>query len=230
MDDARALIRTLIPMMRDRRYIRVNGKPLVLIYKVALIPDAGGMLSVWRDECRQAGLGDIYAVAALTTWFGNPATLGFDAAVEFPPHGHHGERINDRISLTNPRFAGGLHNYRTYVAQLMAAPRPDFKLFRALLPGWDNTARRQDTGSAFIGSSPEVFQYWLERALEQTRLRHRGDERLLFVNAWNEWGEGCHLEPDRRYGRAYLEAVRDAKAAPRVAPPRRPDWASVIAR
>ncbi len=228
-EDARALIRTLIPLMRDRRYIRVDGRPLVLIYKVALIPDVRGMLSVWRDECREAGLGEIYAVSAVTTWFGNPESLGFDAAVEFPPHGHLGERVNEKIAFTNPQFAGGVHSYRSYVAQLLTAPRPDFRLFRALLPGWDNTARRQDAGSTFVGSSPEVFQYWLEHALEQTRLRFHGDERLLFINAWNEWGEGCHLEPDRRYGRAYLEAVRNAKAAPRLAPPRRPDFATVIA-
>jgi lipopolysaccharide biosynthesis protein len=211
---ARALIRTLIPLMRDRRYIRVDGRPLLVIHKVALIPEAAAMLSLWRNECRQAGLGDIYIVAALTTWHGNPEKLGFDAAVEFPPHGHQSERLNPRIAFTNPRFTGSVFNFRTYVAQQLTAPRPDFKLFRGLLPAWDNTARQQDAGSAFIGSSPELFEYWLEHALEQTRLRHSGDERLLFINAWNEWGEGCHLEPDRRYGRAYLEAIRNARAAP----------------
>ncbi len=229
-EDARALIRALIPVMRDRRYIRVEGKPLVLIYKVALIPDPAAMLAVWRDECRRAGVGDIYVVAALTTWQGNPEELGFDAAVEFPPHAHRGERVNDKIAFTNPQFSGSVFNFRTYVAQLMTAPRPDFKLFRALLPSWDNTARQQHAGSAFIGSSPELFQYWLEHALEQTRLRHRGDERLVFINAWNEWGEGCHLEPDKRYGRAWLEAIRDARALPRARAPKRPPWAEVVAR
>jgi len=119
---------------------------------------------------------------------------------------------------------------RSLVGQMMMTPRPDFKLFRGLLPSWDNTARQQDKPSTFVGSSPELFQYWLEHAIEQTRLRHRGDERLIFINAWNEWGEGCHLEPDRRYGRAWLEAVRDARAAPSVPAPRRPAWADVIAR
>jgi len=121
-------------------------------------------------------------------------------------------------------------NFRTYVAQLVTVPRPDFKLFRTLLPSWDATARQQDAGTVFVGSSPELFQYWLEHALEQTRLRHRGDERLIFINAWNEWGEGCHLEPDKRYGRAWLEAIRHARAVPRPIAPKRPAWADLVAR
>jgi hypothetical protein len=161
--------RTLIPLLRDRRYIRVEGRPLVLIYKVALIPDVAAMLALWRDECRSAGIGAIYAVAALTTWHGNPMDVGFDAAVEFPPHGHRSERVNQNIAFTNPRFSGSVFDFRTYVAQQLTAPRPDFKLFRGLLPAWDNTARQQDIGSTFIGSSPELFAYWLEHALEQTR-------------------------------------------------------------
>src|SRR5262249_54541571 len=156
-------------------------------------PDVRAMLALWRDECRRADLGEIYIVSALTTWFGNPETLGFDAAVEFPPHGNHAECVNGKNAIINPHFTGRVHSFRSYVAELMTAARPDFKLFRTLIPGWDNTARRQNAGSAFIGASPEVFRFWLEHAIEQTRLRHRGDERLLFVNAWNEWGEGCHL-------------------------------------
>ncbi len=149
-EDARALIRALIPVMRDRRYIRVDGKPLVLVYKVDAIPDVRSMLSLWRDECRQAGLGDIYAVAALTTWRENPEQVGFDAGVEFPPHGHRSEWIAKRMTITNPRFVGGINSYRSYIAQLIAAPRPDFKLFRTLLVAWDNTARRKNAGTAFV--------------------------------------------------------------------------------
>jgi len=229
-EDSRAFIRSLIPLLRDPRYLRVDGKPMVLIYKVALIPELPAMLALWREESQAAGLGNLYVVAANTTWHGNPESLGLDAAVEFPPHGHQAERVNATIPITNPQFGGSVFGFRSYVAQLMTSPRPDFKLFRGLLPAWDNTPRQQDTGTAFVGSSPELFQYWLEHAIAQTHLRHRGDERLIFINAWNEWGEGCHLEPDRRYGRAYLEAVRAARAAPLVAAPRRPAWAEVVAR
>ena len=75
------------------------------------------------------------------------------------------------------------------------------------MPAWDNTARRQDRGTIFVGSSPELFELWVERMAAQTRARFTGEERVLFVNAWNEWGEGCHLEPDARHGRQYLEAL-----------------------
>jgi glycosyltransferase involved in cell wall biosynthesis len=229
-EDNLAFIRSLIPLLQDPRYLRVDGKPVVLIYKVGLIPDVPAMAAVWRDQCRAAGVGDLYLVAAITSWFGNPELLGLDAAVEFPPHIHHAERVNGSLSITNPRFSGSVFAFRSYVAQLMTSPRPDFKLFRCLMPSWDNTARRQHAGSAFVGSSPELFQYWLELAIAQTRLRHRGDERLIFINAWNEWGEGCHLEPDARYGRAYLEAVRAARDAPVAEAPRRPAWAEIVAR
>jgi len=73
-----------------------------------------------------------------------------------------------------------------------------------------------------------LFQYWLERVVAETRLRHQGDERLVFVNAWNEWGEGCHLEPDLRFGRAYLETVRRALAAPQPEVPARPAWHDLL--
>ncbi|MGH8714782.1 MAG: glycoside hydrolase family 99-like domain-containing protein [Casimicrobiaceae bacterium] len=229
LDDSRQFIRSLFRLFRDQRYIRVNGAPLLLIYKAALIPELARTIAMWRDECRSAGIGEIYTVAALTTSQGNPSALGLDAAVEFPPHGHMTERINERLTFTNPRFGGMVFNLRNYVGQLLTRPRPEFRLFRGLLPSWDNTARRQDNGTIFAGSSPELFEYWLEQALRQTRVRHRGEERLLFINAWNEWGEGCHLEPDQRHGRAYLEAVASALTAPSVPPPERPSLVEIIA-
>ena len=158
-----------------------------------------------------------------------PSTVGLDGAVEFPPHGHMAERIDERMTFTNPRFHGMVFNLRNYVAQLLTMPRRDFKIFRGLIPCWDNTPRQQDNGTTFIGSSPELFGYWLEQTLHQTRVRHQGDERMIFINAWNEWGEGCHLEPDQRYGRAYLEAVASALAAPPVQPPARPSLHELLA-
>jgi hypothetical protein len=78
------------------------------------------------------------------------------------------------------------------------------------MPSWDNTARQQDRGSIFLGSSPELFQQWVQDILRFTRERQVGDERLLFINAWNEWAEGNHLEPDLKYGHAFLDALLEA--------------------
>ncbi|MEP6997163.1 MAG: glycoside hydrolase family 99-like domain-containing protein [Betaproteobacteria bacterium] len=229
IDDSREFIRSLFPLFRDKRYIRVNGKPLLLIYKANLIPELARTVAMWRDECRNAGIEEIYAVAAMTSGPGSPSSHGFDAAVEFPPHGHMAELINERLTFTNRLFDGMVFNLRNYVAQLLTMPRPEFKLFRTLIPSWDNTPRQQDRGTAFVGSSPELFEYWLEQALHQTCIRHHGDERLIFINAWNEWGEGCHLEPDQRYGRGYLQAIASALAAPFVPPPMRPGLDNILA-
>ena len=165
----------------------------------------------------------------MTTWHGNPTAHGLDGAVEFPPHGHMAERIDERMTFTNPRFSGMVFNLRNYVAQLLTMPRRDFKIFRGLIPCWDNTPRQQDNGTTFIGSSPELFGYWLEQTLHQTRVRHQADERMIFINAWNEWGEGCHLEPDQRYGRAYLEAIASAFDVLPVRPPARPSLDQLVA-
>lgn len=79
-----------------------------------------------------------------------------------------------------------------------------------MTPRWDNTARRKRDGRILIGSTPQLYKAWLTAALKQTRQRYKGDEQIVFINAWNEWAEGCHLEPDLRYGRGYLEATKQA--------------------
>jgi lipopolysaccharide biosynthesis protein len=88
-------------------------------------------------------------------------------------------------------------------------PKPDYTLFKAVMAGWDNTPRRQDTGLIYVNSGPEAYEYWLGKAAEHMITNYKGDERMVFINAWNEWAEGAHLEPDRRHGRRYLEATRN---------------------
>ena len=100
----------------------------------------------------------------------------------------------------------------------MTTPPPAYRLFRTVMPGWDNTARRQDDSVIFSGSTPGAYQAWLESVLRQTREQYFGDERLVFVNAWNEWAEGAYLEPDLGWGHAYLEATRNAQDNQRLLP------------
>ena len=78
------------------------------------------------------------------------------------------------------------------------------------MPSWDNTARRQNDSYIFAYSSPGAYQAWLEAILELTHEQNFGDERIVFINAWNEWAEGNHLEPDQRFGHGFLEATRNA--------------------
>ncbi|MCM2317642.1 MAG: glycoside hydrolase family 99-like domain-containing protein, partial [Thermoanaerobaculia bacterium] len=99
----------------------------------------------------------------------------------------------------------------------LAKPRPPWKRFRCVTPGWDNSPRRAAGANIFVGSTPELYATWLAETARRTRDAYEGDERIVFVNAWNEWAEGNHLEPDRLWGRAYLEATAAAlsSAAPR---------------
>ncbi|TMG84662.1 MAG: glycosyltransferase, partial [Betaproteobacteria bacterium] len=120
--------------------------------------------------------------------------------------------------------AADARSYRSYVGQLLVSQRPEHAMFRCVIPGWDDTAREADTAKLFVNANVETFGFWAERALDQTRLRFEGDARLMFVRAWNEWDAGCHLEPDARHGRSYLEALRAAVLRRPAEIPERPSW------
>ncbi|HEY3179301.1 MAG TPA: glycoside hydrolase family 99-like domain-containing protein [Casimicrobiaceae bacterium] len=210
-DDARAFITDLLPLFRDPRYVRIDGRPLLVVYRIGDIPNVRAAVEIWRATSLAAGTGDPYLCAVQWHPEDDPTRSGFDAAIEFPPIGHAAENLTSRTVFTNPRFRGMVFDYRNLVAHYLMLPRPPFPQFRGATPMWDNTPRRQDDAMIVADSSPEVFGVWLERIVRQTMLRHHGDERLVFVNAWNEWAEGNHLEPDARHGRRYLQAVRTAR-------------------
>jgi SAM-dependent methyltransferase len=211
-EDDRNFIAGLLPAFRDSRYIRVDGKPLLLVYRVNLLPDAARTAEIWREECRRAGIGDIY-LCALESYAGDPRSCGFDAAFEFPPHTRvTNENLISRRRKINPEYQGIIADYTLLSRQATARPAPDYALFRGVMPSWDNTPRRQNDSLVFLNSSPEAYESWLRKAIELTLAEKRGDERMVFINAWNEWAEGAHLEPDQLYGLQYLEATRNAMA------------------
>jgi lipopolysaccharide biosynthesis protein len=208
-DDER-LIRELLPHFRDPRYIRVDGKPIFIVYRVGMLPDVRSSADIWRDICRREGIGDIHLCAAKTYDTGDPANYGFDAVVEFPPHQSRTPPVNNRFDVTNPEFDGQIIDYRHFVLDALARPDPDYRIYRTVMAGWDNAARRPNLALTFINATPEIYEVWLREIVERTIERRSSDERLVFVNAWNEWAEAAHLEPDRRYGYQFLEATRRA--------------------
>ena len=225
--DSADFIRSLLPMFRDRRYVRVDARPLLIVYKLSDLPDIEGTAAIWRRTCIAAGVGNPYLAAVQWNALDDPTRYGFDAAIEFPPIGHAAESVAVRLPDRDPAFRGNAFRYANLAADYLLRPRPAFNAFAGVTPMWDNTARRQRDGMILVGSTPALFGAWTRHALEKTRRRHRGDSRLLFVNAWNEWAEGNHLEPDADHGRAYLEALKAARRLASLPAPSRPSMPDV---
>ncbi|MFO1283499.1 MAG: glycoside hydrolase family 99-like domain-containing protein [Burkholderiales bacterium] len=230
LEDSAQLFDEFLRLFRDPRYIRIRGRPLLLVYKAAIIPEVAETMRLWRARADALGVSRPFLVACETAKMSDAVRAAFDAVVEFPPHGHQLAWMNAKIAGLVPGYAGVVTSFRAQVIQSLKRDAGARKTFRCVMPSWDNTARRGSRGTVFAGSSPELFGFWVERMAIDTRMRLSGEERLLFVNAWNEWGEGCCLEPDARYGRQYLEAFRDGLArASRANPGRddRPAWREV---
>lgn len=214
-EDDRNLIRSLFPAFEDRRYIRINGKPLLIVYRADILPNAERTTSIWREEMKNAGLGEIHLCMAQTWGIFDPGPYGFDSAVEFPPHGMTVRKLDAQIARVNPNFEGSVCDYMLNATAMIHRPKPDYTLFKTVMAGWDNTPRRQNTGLVYVNSGPEAYEYWFGKAVEHMVTNYLGGERMVFINAWNEWAEGAHLEPDRRYGRRYLEATRNVLSVTR---------------
>ena len=215
--DDMAVIRDLMRYFRHPNYIRINGKPLLLIYRIVLFSDIRRTVTRWREVCQREGIGDIYlAMNATFEYVGadvDPAVYGLDAVVEHPPH-YRETPIEIPGRRLNPDYVGRVVDYSEFAKVFFEREFPDHVIrFRGVMSSWDNTPRQQNRANIFHGSGPEAYQAWLQAAIRQTTTRYSGDERLVFINGWNEWGEGSYLEPDRRYGFAYLEATRAALLA-----------------
>jgi glycosyltransferase involved in cell wall biosynthesis/SAM-dependent methyltransferase len=210
-EDDLAFIRDLEPALRDSRYIRIGTRPLLLVYRPGLLPDARATAARWRAYCTSVGLGEPFLVSTHAFDNHDPRDFGFDAALEFAPNNQPAFAITSQMPHLNPAFEGIVYDYRYLVEQnLNRGPAPGYRLFRSVAPMWDNEARRPSRGTVFAHSTPGLYGQWLEAAARWTEEHNGPEQPFLFLNAWNEWAEGAHLEPDRRYGYAYLEATAAA--------------------
>ncbi len=205
----------------DPRAIRVDGKPLVMIYRPLLIPDIAKVAAVMRDVFKRAGHPAIHLVYVESMEMSKkrapPEEIGFDACVEFPPHGF-AQRYSRSITPLKAGWEGALYDYEGTARNFILRETVDYTRYPAVTPSWDSTARQPLKGATLVGAEPELFQAYVEEKLEEMLNANVGDHRLLFVNAWNEWAEGAHLEPDRSYGHRWLAALKNALLAKGVAP------------
>jgi 2-polyprenyl-3-methyl-5-hydroxy-6-metoxy-1,4-benzoquinol methylase len=206
-DELRKHAELLAKPFNDPRYLRVDGRPLFVIYRIDHLPDPRGYIDEFRKACvAEAGV-EPYLVQAVTHALDKkPSQTGVDAEVEFPPH-----RMGDKIRAhPDPRLAAGSHQryeYEDVVAGCLERLDVPWVRYPGVVPSWDNTARRKVRATILHGATPEAYEKWLLAAAEH-EARRRPDDGLVFINAWNEWAEGAYLEPDQRFGHGFLDATR----------------------
>ncbi|MDU8362130.1 glycoside hydrolase family 99-like domain-containing protein [Pseudomonas syringae group sp. J309-1] len=207
-EDDENFILSLLEYFKDSRYILVDGKPMLVVYRAKSMPDPSASFGKWRSLAVQHGFPGLHIAVVDFYDINSPEEVNADALVEFPPHKFNGpQSVPDVMpKFTTPGFSGGVVDYFKMIAQSAKREVPSYKLYRGIIPSWDNTARRQLTPTTVVNATPTLFGYWLRYLRAYTREQSANNsDNFIFINAWNEWGEGCHLEPDQEWGLAYLE-------------------------
>lgn len=194
----------LLPIFNDPRYIKINDNPLFIVYRTEQMINPLRTAERWRERAQKADFKDIH-LARVESFTSNisPLDIGFDCAIEFAPDWRNmGPQVNRNIfsDLMGRLHPNGTSHVKVFDYNLMATAmlskeHPPYPFIRCVTPSWDNTARRKNNGTVLINSTPEIYQDWLNKTIVTT-VNH-SNEPFVFINAWNEWAEGNHLEPDQ---------------------------------
>ena len=206
----------MLPAFLDRRYVTVDGTPMFVVYNPTEVPDAPRVMDFWRNLAVKAGLRGLFLVAERRRHDWDPRPFGFDASmtIRLPP------RRPDWVSWRQPvtklrnkfkdwRRQPTVYQYESLIDVLIADAVPGIENYPCVIPNWDNTPRSGVNGLVLHQSTPEAFRHQVRRALQTVRDVPR-EHRFVFIKSWNEWAEGNHLEPDQKWGRAYLNELRSA--------------------
>lgn len=246
-EDDRRHIKTLIPYFKDSRYIRINNKPVISIYRSTLLPDAAATIRIWREEAAKHDI-ELYICRFESCHIGGEEYLdpGFDAAIDLQPWSRtmkkYREILNDEMldslnfrikkfiykkwirriaesaykqykkKLHDQLYNNYVLDYADYVDFIVNTPVADYKVYPGITPGWDNSPRRKQNPGIMLNASPEHYKKWLQHLVTSFE-PFSDEENFIFINAWNEWAEGNHLEPCQRWGRRYLEVTREVLSA-----------------
>lgn len=207
-EDDRNLLEDWKRHIDDPRYTRIDGKPLIAIYRPDLIPDMKKTMKRWRAHAKKIGIGDLYFCAVNSFGYKTAKVDGFNAWIEFPPHSFTALKNVTMEKDIPENFGGAIYDYDSYVAENYdKEAADDLPTFRGAMPSWDNTARKKNNATIFDGATPQKFQSIVSRQIEKLKDANKDSEQVLIVNAWNEWAEGTYMEPDRALGHANINAL-----------------------
>lgn len=217
-NDAERFMDDVLPYMRDSRYIKINNKPVLLIYKIALAAKADYLGFVQRIQAiaKQNGFDGLYLLSPIEDFMDHERLeevqreYMLDALMEFHPiAGRNGWNYKQE-SFVDPACCSTCFDVDDFVLNRKYLLETSANVFPGLFPDWDNSPRRYNRGAWILQNTPENYKMWLSDLIRWTREHNKPDEQFIFVNAWNEWAEGAHLEPDSYYGYAYLQKTREA--------------------
>lgn len=201
-------------ILNDPRYINIDGKPILAVYRPEDLNNASKYASVWRKYFRDNFNKELHLVSVLSFSGEDPTQYGFDGGIEFSPASlirgsitSHEEQVSVSNNLLDVNFRGTVFDYRKIIKNAIQENHSyDFPVYRCLMPSWDNDARKKGKDPyVFYNESPDLFGAWLTHTLKDN---NSGD--FTFINAWNEWAEGTVLEPSIHYGHAYLNKVKES--------------------
>jgi hypothetical protein len=233
-EDVENHVTHLLPIFQDERYIKINGRPVFAIYRSDIIPATESYVNEFRLSAKKKGV-DIFLLRFESfSKSGKEYMHGFDAAVEFQPFSE--TLTTFRRSVIQPRYNRNLMlrfsililrffrqhslatkiqreifnrlDYKEYVDYVMSNyTNKSYLRFPGIMPSWDNTARRGANATLFKNANPKDFERWFSFLADKSKVES-DLPRFVFINAWNEWAEGNHLEPCQKFNRSYLEAVK----------------------
>jgi lipopolysaccharide biosynthesis protein len=214
-DDVKHIRFLIETFFSDPRYIKVDNKPFFLIYRPSLFPDINRTIDTWREEALRMGIGELYlGYVQVYSFKQDPKELGFDCAIEFHPDFNNAptqefgdiiKKLKHKVKIEpSPYALNGVFSYKDYVSKMVSLSKAPQNVYPGITPGWDNSARRKSDARIFIDATPKEYERWLSSIKD----KYKDEDTFLFINAWNEWAEGNHLEPCQKWGRAYLEATR----------------------
>lgn len=204
-DSDERFIKDVANMLKDSRYIRINNKPLILIYKINLLADGKKTIQTWREQIENYGIDGIYIALVKQEGIIKPQDYGADALVEFPPHNMDAKNITQCLN-TKKDFMGNIYDYSEMANRKYE--ELDYTIFKGAMLQWDNTARRMEKADIFHNFSSYDYKKWLLKNREYALLHNDENEQLIFINAWNEWAEGTYLEPDEEFGKLHLDITK----------------------
>ncbi|MEN6462588.1 MAG: glycoside hydrolase family 99-like domain-containing protein [Syntrophomonas sp.] len=203
----------VIPLFKDKRYLKIDNKFVLIIYRPSEIPKCQETIIRWREKVKQETGADLYLIASqerriISNW----VKRGFNAVSQFQPASciDFSNEITKNMHIIREKYYGHVYDYEHTAKDAISYLNKGDKIYPAVMPMWDNTSRRDDSGVIFENSSPELYRKWLDDAIKYVSDNANLEANIVFINAWNEWGEGAYLEPDRAYGYAYLEETYKA--------------------